>query len=142
MVYHILVFVFRKPGTTPTEFKTHYETTHAPLVKSLVGPLFPEKYTRRYIHRTETSNGTSTSTDENTKYSATMLHGKQTDVEYDAITEAIFRDEAAFQAFVGNVSAGENAEAIAADEEKFMDRERTYVVLIGDCVEGVGSLGG
>ena len=41
MVYSLILFVTRKPGLSLHEFKHHWETTHVPLLKELVGQDFP-----------------------------------------------------------------------------------------------------
>jgi uncharacterized protein (TIGR02118 family) len=121
MTYSILIFAFRKPGTTPAEFKAHYEGSHVPLVKSIAGPLFPISHIRTYLHRTDSD-----------EYPASVLVGGQADFQYDAFAELTFKDEAAFGAFFGTVSSPENAAKIAADEELFLDRSKMTVVLVGD----------
>jgi len=132
MVYSVLLFAFRKPGTSPAEFKAHYEGTHIPLLKSIAGPLFPISHTRRYIHRSEVSEPTGN--EKNAKYPASLLAGEQADFGYDAFAELTFKDEAAFGAFFGHMNSAENAEKIAADEDKFLDRARMTAVVVGDCV--------
>lgn len=37
MTYSILIFAYRKPGTTPEQFRTYYEGSHVPLVKAIGG---------------------------------------------------------------------------------------------------------
>lgn len=37
MTYSILIFAYRKPGTTPEQFRAHYEGKHVPLVKEISG---------------------------------------------------------------------------------------------------------
>lgn len=137
MVYSILIFAFRKPGTTPAEFKAHYESSHVPLIKSIAGPLFPTSHTRRYLHRSEVSE--TSSDDKNAKYPAKVLLGTQANFEYDAFAELTFKDEAAFGAFFGHVTKDENAAKIAADEEKFLDRAKTTVVVVGETVVTSGA---
>lgn len=131
MVYTILIFAYRKPGTTPAEFKAHYENNHIPLVFSIAGPLAPISHKRRYIHRTEVEEPTGDG--ENAKYPPTVLYGSPAMFDYDAVAEVKFKDEAAFGAFFGHVSSPEHKAKIAEDEDKFLDRTRMTVVLVGDC---------
>jgi hypothetical protein len=49
MTYSVILHVPRKPGISSDEFKHHWENTHVPLVKSLVGYEFPLAYTRHYV---------------------------------------------------------------------------------------------
>lgn len=51
---------------------------------------------------------------------------------YDAIAELVFRDEAAFQSMAAVLSTGEAAEKLAADEEAFLDRARTRIVVVAE----------
>ena len=41
MVYNILMFAYRKPGTTPEHFRTYYDTVQVPLIRELAGAAFP-----------------------------------------------------------------------------------------------------
>jgi len=130
MTFSILLFAYRKPGTSPASFKEHYENTHLPLLKALAGETFPNSHTRRYIQRQEVP--VDQTSDAN--YSATVLFGNQTDFEYDAVSEVIFDDEKAFQVFFGRMSEKEAAAKFAADEKLFLDGERMRVVVLGDCI--------
>lgn len=121
--YTVLIFAYRKPGLSPAEFKSHYESSHVPLVESIAGSLFPKTHTRRYIQRADGAD-----------HAATVLVGSQADFRYDAIAELIFDNEAAFQAFFARVSEPKAAEKIAQDEDKFLDRARMKVVIEGDCI--------
>ena len=133
MAYRVLIFAYRKPGTTPAAFKSHYESSHVPLVQSIAGAHFPKAHVRRYIHRTERS---ASATDDD--YPASVLAGAQSDFEYDAIAELIFDDEVAFQTFFGLVSQPEAADKISKDEDMFLDRAKMKVVVLGDCVTTSG----
>lgn len=55
MTYTVLALIFRKPSITPDQFRTHYDTVHVPLLKSLVGDTFPMTHTRNYITRTSSA---------------------------------------------------------------------------------------
>ncbi|KAK2604280.1 hypothetical protein N8I77_007224 [Diaporthe amygdali] len=129
MTYSVLIFAYRKPGTTPEQFRAHYEGKHMPLVKEIGGEHFPLSHTRRYIHRTE---GKTEDTERNANFPATVLMGSQTDFDYDAIAELTFADASAFQTFFGLYQQPENAARIAADEEQFLDRPRMSVVVVGE----------
>jgi hypothetical protein len=41
MVQTILIFAYRKLGTTPERFRDHYEGSHVPLIKEIAGEHFP-----------------------------------------------------------------------------------------------------
>lgn len=44
MTYSVLIFTYRKPGTTPEQFRAHYESSHVPLIKEIVG-----KYVKYFV---------------------------------------------------------------------------------------------
>ena len=136
MVFTVLVFAFRKPGLSPADFKTHYETRHVPLLKSLAGQDFPKSHVRRYLQRSELESPPPTAAvdDTSAKYPATVMVGTQNDFGYDAFGELIFENEAAFQAFFAKVSQGEAAQKIAEDEEHFLDRPKMTAVVLGDTI--------
>lgn len=136
MSYRILFLAYRKPGTTPAQFRTHYEQNHMTKIKAMTGQHFPLSHERRYIHRmsmdsAETDNDRSS--ERNLKTPATVLSGTQADFDYDALVEMTFEDEEAFKTFYGILMEPENAKWIAEDEEKFMDRKKQPpVVVLGD----------
>lgn len=131
MTYSVLIFAYRKPGTTPEQFRSHYEGVHVPLVKEIAGEHFPLAHTRRYLHRSE---GTGEGTERNANHPATVLMGSQADFDYDAFAELSFTDLAHFQTFFGITQQPENAARIAADEEQFLDRSKMPVVVLGETV--------
>jgi hypothetical protein len=122
MTYNILLLVTRNPAITPAEFKSHWEK-HIELLKQHAGEHFPISHTRRCISRPEKVSDA---------WQATVLAGSQEDFAYDGVAEIVFEDEAAFQTFMGTVSAPEAAAALAEDEEKFIVREKLKAVVIGD----------
>lgn len=83
-------------------------------------------HTRRYIHRTEVK---TEDTERNAEFPATVLIGSQKDFKYDAFAELSFADASAFQTFFGLYPRPENAARIAADEEQFLDRSRSKLLL-------------
>ncbi|KAI1352354.1 EthD domain-containing protein [Xylaria sp. FL0043] len=143
MPYSVLIFAYRKPGTTPEQFKAHYEGVHVPLIRKLTGANFPLSHTRHYLHRTtqhqhqqqqqqQEAEGKG-NTARNPHTPATVLIGTQAEFDYDAFAELTFEDEAAFQRFFAlTQQQPENAEQIAADEELFLDRARMTVVVKGE----------
>jgi hypothetical protein len=51
MTFTILIFSYRKAGTTLEEFRAQSEGTLLPLLKEITGEHFPLSHTRRYIQR-------------------------------------------------------------------------------------------
>ena len=139
MPFTLLLYSTRKPNTTPTSFKTHYETTHIPLLKSLTGPHFPKSHKRFYIQRNPTNTDDHPSQND-IEYPATVLAGTQSDFPHDAVAELTFEDVAGFETFMGIVGRSEVKEAIERDEERFLDRGEMRAVVVGEVVvtEGDG----
>lgn len=129
MTYSVLIFAYRKPDTTPEEFRAHYENSHVPLVKEIAGEHFPLSHIRRYLHRTQ---GKAEGTERNAEYPATVLIGSQADFDYDAFAELTFADVTAFQTFFGITKQPENQARIQADEAKFLDGSKMTVVVVGE----------
>ena len=102
----IILMLKRKQGTTPEQFRDHYESSHAPLSARLM-PYF-KSYKRKYIdHKDEF------------KPPPPALGGA---VEYDVITELEFENRAAFDRMRDALADPKIRGQIIADEEKFMDR--------------------
>ncbi|TVY85533.1 hypothetical protein LSUE1_G000372 [Lachnellula suecica] len=128
MPYSILIIAHRKPGTSPAEFKQHYENVHIPLLKELSGSLFPITHERRYLQRTEGASHDAASNP------ATVLVGTQGQFEYDSYAQLTWEDAEAFQKFFAVISQPEAAARITADEEMFLIREKTGIVVSGDAI--------
>ncbi|PYI04803.1 hypothetical protein BO78DRAFT_388291 [Aspergillus sclerotiicarbonarius CBS 121057] len=142
MPYKILLLAHRNPTLPPSSFHTYYET-HIELVKRLTGNDFPLSHRRSYIARTSTSSISSSSSsssppssdDLNATHPATILFGQQASFPFDAIAELTFEDRGAFERFTARVQEPENARLIAEDEERWSDRGRLGIVVLGEVVE-------
>jgi hypothetical protein len=121
MPYNILIFVGRKPGLSPSEFKDYYEG-HVRLLQFLAGGLFPKLHKRYYLQF-----GADTQ--------PTVLRGDKASFDFDAIAEVSFDDEAAYHAFIDVLGSKEPTEKLTEDEDKFSDREKLKIVVIGDIQE-------
>ncbi|KAJ6162685.1 hypothetical protein N7497_002664 [Penicillium chrysogenum] len=106
MPVKVLVFLYRNPRLSPEEFKKYYEA-------HLKSP--PDDSTAR-----------------NAFTPATILRGRQPDFDFDAYAELTFADQAAYQAFAAKIYAPDAAAQITADEDKFLDRLKQGVVLVGE----------
>ncbi|KAI8624250.1 EthD domain-containing protein [Xylariaceae sp. FL1651] len=136
MTYSILVFLYRKLGTTPQQFKAYYNDSHLPFFRELAGPHNPVLHTQRYIHRSEIQ--AEGNTDRNPLTPATVFLGSQADFDYDVVVDVKFKDAMAFQEFHKHMQQPEIAARIAADEEHFLDRTQTRVAVLGETIEIVG----
>lgn len=132
MTYTILALIYRKPSLTPDQFRTHYDTVHVPLLKSLVGDTFPMTHTRNYITRTQSwtqnqdldsstskSFGDSPSTD---LWLPTLYRGQPSDFPYDSLTVMIWEDKPTFDRFCEVFYREDVQKKMQADEERFIDR--------------------
>lgn len=115
--------VARKPGVSPDFFKDYYENSHIPMVNKLIdGDRLFSHWSRHYIQR---DGG------EQDKVTAGYA-GMQ---EFDAITRIVPRNQEVFEEALRKFHEVEAV--IAADEAKFMDRERSKLYFIGDVRVGV-----
>ncbi|EED13837.1 conserved hypothetical protein [Talaromyces stipitatus ATCC 10500] len=133
MTVRALIYAYRKPGLSLEDFKTHYEE-HINFLKHLSGDDFPLSHKRSYIARNVLSDGQTADngTARNATTPATVLAGQQADFDFDAYAELIFASQESFQKFVAKVQAPEAAAQIAADEEKFLERSKLSIALLGD----------
>ncbi|KAI1119241.1 EthD domain-containing protein [Nemania sp. NC0429] len=137
MTYSLLVFLSRKPGTTPQEFRDYYTNSHMPMFRQLVGSHVPARHIQRYVHRT-TASGDVGNTQRNPSTPASVYVGTQADFDYDVVVTIDFKDEAAFRAHYEFVQRPEIAATIAADEERFLDRTQTRAAVLGETIEVAG----
>ncbi|KAI0868280.1 EthD domain-containing protein [Hypoxylon argillaceum] len=133
MAYSLLVFLSRKPGTTPEQFKDYYNNSHLPLYRNLVGSRFSVLHTQRYLHRTTAPSDSNTPRNPSTP--ASVFLGTQADFDYDVVVTIDFKDAEAFQAFYEYVQQPDIAAAVAADEERFLDRSQTRTAVLGEKIE-------
>lgn len=126
MVFHVLMFGYRKPTLSPQEFQAYYEDVHIPLIKTVAVSTFPLSHTRRYIRRTDEKAG------HEWTYPALVLNGAQKDFEYDVLIELCFKDEEAFYAFSEVMSKPAVRKRVEEDCAKFLDESRATAVVIGN----------
>lgn len=107
----IVTLLKRKPGMSRDAFIAHYEQVHAPLAVTLIPGLVG--YRRSYIDPSRPAFGQNSESP-----------------GFDAITELLFADEAAYEGALAAFARPEVAAAIAADEENLFDRTciKAYVV--------------
>jgi uncharacterized protein (TIGR02118 family) len=99
-------FLTKREGMETQAFIDHYETNHVPLVLGLAPT--PLVYKRNYVVRGDEFNR------------------EEDTIDFDVVTELVFADRAGFVEWVEALGA----EAIAADEERFLDRSRTRAYVI------------
>jgi hypothetical protein len=91
----------RRPDLSFEEFVTYYEEHHVPLIRRVL-PRF-DGYSRNYVSDP----------------------ADRQKLGYDVFTEARFDTAEAFENVLRTMAEPEVAEAIATDEERFMDRARS-----------------
>lgn len=122
MTVKVLWLLKRKPGTTPEQFRAHYERFHAAIGRKYLGDLLLS-YKRNY--QLEAWGGTSSD--------PAGFHRRPFD--YDCITELEVADEAAYEA-MGTAFADPAASAELLDDElKFLDREATVMLRVDEVVD-------
>ena len=138
MPYTVLIFCSRKDGFTPSQFRDYAENNHMPVFRSLAGDTFPRVHSRRYLDQQSTSTNpdNATGTAGGNEYKPTVLFGAAEFFDYDLIVEHIHDSEDAFNAFFAKVMGDpEVAAKLAEDEAKFMNRDSTKAVVIGEVAE-------
>lgn len=115
--FTLVVFVTRKPGLSPAEFKDHYENKHVPLLQSLAGPTFPISHTRHYLARDSV----------NPEHPPVFVYGDSEAFTYDAIVEVRFENQAGLQEFQKTMLSPE----VLEDEDRFTDRTKLRAVGMG-----------
>ncbi|KAF2451137.1 hypothetical protein P171DRAFT_427355 [Karstenula rhodostoma CBS 690.94] len=135
MPYKCLTFIHRKPTTTPTAFRTAWET-HMQLLMALTHPHQPLESVRHYPARTDSAIAqrapvSARPADANAPL---VLLGDADLVTWDCLSECTYRDELHFQQFYAMLSEKGVGERIAASEERASDMGRLKVVVVGETV--------
>jgi uncharacterized protein (TIGR02118 family) len=99
-------FLTKRDHLDTQAFIDYYENNHIPLVLSLASS--PAVYKRNYVMRGD------------------ELNREDDSIDFDVITELVFDDRPAFEAWIEELGV----EEIAADEENFLDRSRTRAYVI------------
>lgn len=117
----VLLFCYRLPTITATEFRDYVENIHAPLVESLLGDKHPLSHTRYYTNK-----------------DSGFAVGSPTSDDADLIAVITYASEEHFHESMRARNAEGIGEVIRADEAKFMDRSKVKVIKIGH--ENIGKM--
>ena len=109
-MFTVFGYLSKREDLSAEAFKDYYENHHVPLVLSLAPS--PTVYKRNYVARGD------------------ELNRREDTIDFDVITELVFPDRADFADWIDELSV----EAIAADEERFLDRSRTRASVIEEHV--------
>jgi len=134
MPISILAFYTRDPDTTPEEFQSYMDNNHMPLIKEVFGEQAPLSCTVRYVVRVKSGAGdrlgAPTSTQKRADPDApVVLVGEPSDLEWDAMSELLFRDELHVQQCLAMLDSPDG-QRLKEDEEKFTVPEKLRVVLM------------
>lgn len=110
-----LLFCYRLPSLSPSQFRTYIEEKHVPLVKSLLGANHPSTHTRYYTNK-----------------DSGFMVGTASSEDADVIAVMTFESQEVMQLSMQARRADGTREIIEADEERFMDRARVKVVVLGE----------
>ncbi|UZW57513.1 EthD domain-containing protein [Sphingobium sp. JS3065] len=110
-----LIGLLKKRGDVDFEyFKDYYENKHAPYASEVL-PVGRD-YRRNYVKRLR-------------------VNGVEVDdaFEYDVVTEMWFDDEAGYEKFAAAMANDEIRRNIISDEEKFLDRSKSVIMIVEEC---------
>lgn len=113
----MIVFFRRRADLTPEAFRDYYENHHAPMAIRL----FPymADYRRNYIRHDQ----------RHQRAGGETVH---TEVAFDAITEITFASERDYQRMKSDMMNPDVHRQVVEDEERFLDRAATVVVLVDE----------
>jgi hypothetical protein len=112
----------RREDVTPAEFQRHNEEFYVPLMQKLAGKVHPLKWVRRYhVDDSEIPLG----------MPRVMLGGEEclNWVDWTCFGEMTFEDELHCQQFLAFIQS-DDAVPLVEEEEKFVDAEKTKVILM------------
>ncbi len=105
------------------------------VVRSITGLSFPKQHTRRYVQRTPNESADLPENDDsNAKWPATSILGYVQEIDFDAIAELVFDDEAGCHKFFEIIKQEDAQRKLAEDEQLFLDRGKLNSVVLGDVI--------
>ncbi|KAL6703358.1 hypothetical protein ACN47E_009700 [Coniothyrium glycines] len=131
----ILIFYTRRQDVTPAHFVSYMEENHVPLIREVMGPHWPLKYTLRYVVRVDTGAGdrlgaTTASRSRANADAPVVLVGSSEDLDWDVMGEMVFRDELHLQQALALMNSP-GGQRVKEDEAIFTVPDKLRVVLIG-----------
>ena len=109
----LIALICKKPSISEEDFKSYYESNHAPLIESLFPTL--TGYKRTYLLKSNMLNDT------------LPLESDGVPSQYNVITELTFDDEEGLYQFFELGKNEDVIEAIRNDEANFLDGEQTIM---------------
>ena len=122
MVFRLLIFIARKPGTSHDDFRNRYENEHVPIIKKKVEEvgaqdLNPYEYKRTYLHLDK--NGI--------QGEFGPMPGMQVDDMYDIVIDTAYTSKE--QGLTWHKKVEEDG-VIKKDREEFADHDRMKVIVV------------
>lgn len=109
----LIALICKKPSISEEDFKSYYESNHAPLIVNLFPSL--TGYRRTYLLKSNMLNDT------------LPLESDGVPSQYNVITELTFDDEEGLNQFFEMGKNKDVIEAIRNDEANFLDGEQTIM---------------
>lgn len=110
----------RKAGLTPAQFRDYYENHHAPMAAAECPNLV--RYTRTYV----------------TDMIPMSRRAQATELDFDCITQCWYDVEGGWEERSKDLLPPEVFKRMAADEENFLDRASTRLLLTEECESQAG----
>jgi uncharacterized protein (TIGR02118 family) len=110
-----LLLCYRRPDITNAAFRTYIEETHVPLVKALLGVHHPQTHTRYYTNK-----------------EAGFALGTPSGTDPDLVAVLTFENPDAMRQSMQARQADGTRETIEADEDRFMDRAKLKLIVMGE----------
>jgi uncharacterized protein (TIGR02118 family) len=120
--WKIVLLMKRKPGISVEEFRSYYETHHAPAAEPYSAGV--KRYVRRYLDPQDHPET-----------------GPGGELPYDVITELWFDDEERFKATLGYVTTAIMPADIIEDEKRLFDRSSFKIATYTECESDPSRLG-
>jgi hypothetical protein len=120
--WKIVMLMKRKPGISVEEFRTYYETKHAPMAEKYSKGV--ARYVRRYLNPLDHPET-----------------GPGGELPYDVITEIWFEDKAIFDAMLGYITTTIMPDEVIADEKNLFDRSSFKLATYTECETDPAKLG-
>lgn len=110
-MFKVMAFLTRRPDLSREAFVDYYETRHAPLILQLMPGI--RAYRRNYLLPGDM-----------------ILGSAASPPDFDVVTEIYFDDRAAYEAGMHAFDDPAVMQRLIADEQNFLDRERTSFVAV------------
>lgn len=118
----VLLLCHKLPNLSAAEFRNYIEEVHSPFVKSLLGSEFPLTHTRYYTNK-----------------ESGFAIGSPSPTDPDLFAVITYESEDAMRRSMSKRASDGIREQIQADEDKFMDRSKVQVVVLGPADVGRGT---